>query len=342
MILAARVPTASVQTVRLVIAAAAARGVTPPALLAEIGLAPAQLLDPDGRVPAELAVRAWQVAARLSGDATFGLATVDHLRPDTLGGLGWAIHASATVGAGLERMTRFLRLGNQYSRLVLLEEAEVARLRMEIDHEIDPDELRHPVECLLWGAVTVIRRATGQPLVPLAVSFRHSAPADDAPHRQRFAVAPAFAAPCSEVVLPRAALAIPHLAPDPELTAVTERHLRRLLDELPASETLAVRVKRVLAEELRHGEPTLPQLAARLRLSERTLQRRLRQESLTLQQLLDDVRCSLARRHLRESRESIAEISFLLGFSEVRAFHRAFKRWTGVTPNAFRTTPAAP
>jgi AraC-like DNA-binding protein len=336
------VPTASIQTVRLVIAAAASRGVSPPALIAELGLAPAQLLDPDARVPAELALRAWKVAARLSGDAAFGLATVEHLRPDMLGGLGWAIHASATVGAGLERMSRFLRLGNQYTRLVLVEEAKTARLRMEIDYEIDPDELRHPVECLLWGAVTVLRRATGQPIAPLAVSFRHPAPSDLAPHHQRFAVTPAFAAPQSELVLARDALDIPHLAPDPQLTAVTERHLRRLLDELPAVETFAGRVKRVVAEELRHGEPTLPQLAARLKLSERTLQRRLRQESLTLQQLLDAVRLTLAKRHLRESRESIAEISFLLGFSEVRAFHRAFKRWTGVTPNAFRTEPAAP
>lgn len=334
-------PTASVQTVRLVIAAAASRGVAPPALLAEIGLAPAQLLDPDGRVPAELAVRAWQVAARMSGDAAFGLATVEQLRPDTLGGLGWAIHASATVGAGLERMTRFLRLGNQYSRLVLVEDSAHARVRMEVDYDIDPDELRHPVECLLCGVVTVLRRATGQPLVPSAVAFRHSAPADDAPHRQRFTVPPAFSAPHSELVLPRALLATPHLAPDPQLTAVTERHLRRLLDELPAVETFAGQLKRVLAEELRHGEPSLPQLAARLKLSERTLQRRLRQQSLTLHALLDDVRFTLAQRHLRESRESIAEISFLLGFSEVRAFHRAFKRWTGVTPGAFRADPSS-
>lgn len=335
-------PTASVQNIRLVIAAAVTRGVAPPMLLNEIGLSPAQLLDPDGRVPAEVALRAWQVAARACGDAAFGLATVEQLRPDLLGGMGWAIHASATVGAGLERMARFFHLSNQYTRLQLVDEGAQVRVRFVAEYEIDPDELRHPVECLLWGVMVVLRRATGQPLRPLAVSFRHSAPDDDAPHRQRFELAPAFGAECSEVVLARATMETPHLAPDPQLTAFTERHLRRLLDELPAIETFATRVKRVLAEELRHGEPSLPQLTARLRCSERTLQRRLRQEDTTVQKLLDELRLALARRHLRESRESIAEISFLLGFSEVRAFHRAFKRWTGSTPGAFRGEPDAP
>lgn len=333
-------PTASVQTIRLVIAAAAVRGVAPALLLAELGVAPQQLLDPDARVPAEVAVRAWQLAARRCGDPAFGLATVEHLRPDSLGGLGWAMHASATAGEGLERLARFLRLGNQYARLEILDEGPQVVVRFGVDHDIDPDELRHPTECLLWAILVILGRTTGAAPRPLAVSFRHRALLDLTPYA-RFGVAPEFGAAASELVLAREVLALPHLAPDPQLTAITERHLRRLLDELPAMETFGGRVRRVLAEELRHGEPTLSQLAARLHCSERTLQRRLQQEDTTVQALFDEVRLQLAKRHLRESKESIAEISFLLGFSEVRAFHRAFKRWTGSTPGAFRVEPRA-
>lgn len=339
-------PTASLQMIRLVVAAAAARGIAPSTMLAELDLSATQLLDPDGRVPAEVAARAWRIAADRCGDPTFGFAVAEQLRLDLVGGLGWALHASATVREGLERLTRYLRLCNQYARLRLIEDGDTARLQLEFDHPdaravaaFDPEALRHPTECLFWSLLSFCRRATGRQLAPLAVELRHRAPQQGdtiAPYLSRFAVVPSFAAPRSALVLPRPLLELPLLAPDPQLTAVAERHLRRLLDELPRADTFACRVRRALAEELRHGEPSLTRLAERLRCSERTLQRRLQQEGCTIHGLLGEVRLELAIRHLRESRESIAEISFLLGFSEVRAFHRAFKRWTGTTPTVFR------
>jgi AraC-like DNA-binding protein len=115
-----------------------------------------------------------------------------------------------------------------------------------------------------------------------------------------------------------------------------------MLDELPPADTFAGRVRRVLLEELRLGAPSLARLAARMRMSERTLQRNLGREGASMQALLDEVRHQLSLRHLAESKESIAEISFLLGFAEVRACHRAFKRWTGLTPAAYRQARATP
>ncbi len=331
-------PTASVQALRLVLAVAAARGVAPPRLLAAVGVAPEQLLSPDGRLPAELAVRAWNLAAELCGDATFGLNAVDHLGPDFAGGLGWAIHASPTFGAGLGRMALFLRLVNQYQTVRLIEDGDRVRVRLEVLHEVDPEQVRHQHECLLASVLRVGQRAAGRPLVPLAAAFRHRAPpgALAEAYLRHFGGAPAFSQPATELVLARAALDREHLAPDPALIATTERHLRRLLEELPAVETFTSQVQRVLAEELRHGEPNMNKLARRMRLSERTLQRRLRQEGTSVHDLLEDLRHRLALRYLREPRESIAEISFVLGYAEVRAFHRAFKRWTGLTPGAFR------
>jgi AraC-like DNA-binding protein len=137
-------------------------------------------------------------------------------------------------------------------------------------------------------------------------------------------------------VLERTALDTPTLAPDSALAQSADRHLRRLHDELPQIETFAERVRRVILEELRLGEPTLGRLAARLRMSERALQRRLGNEGASVQALLDEVRRELSLRQLAESNQSIAEISYDLGFAEVRAFHRAFKRWTGSTPATYR------
>jgi AraC-like DNA-binding protein len=335
-------PTAAVQNVRLVIAAANARGVPPSKLIAAAGLDPQALLDADGRLPLEAALRSWQIASELSGDPWFGLSAALHLRPDAFGLLGFAIHASATVGEGLRRLARYFHVVNQNVSLELAVDGALARVRVLAEHEgATVEELRHPVECLVAALLLVARRATGRSLAPAAVSFRHAAPADLAAYLRTFGIAPRFGQPVTELALARETLDLPHVAPDGGMIAVAERHLRRLLEELPRTDTIADRVRRVLVEELRLGEPTLARVAARLRTSERTLQRRLGQEGTSLQALLDELRRDLSLRHLAESTESIAEISFLLGFAEVRAFHRAFKRWTGSTPAAYRQARGA-
>jgi AraC-like DNA-binding protein len=334
--------TASVHNVRLVVAAATARGVPPARLLAEIGLDPQSLLDADGRLPLEIALRAWQVAAELTDDRWFGLSVVEHLRPDAFGLLGFAIHSSACVGDGLRRLGRYFHIVNQRTSLELIEDGALARVRIVADYDGPPAELRHPMECLLAAVLTVARRASGTPIAPAAVSLRHAPPPELAGYLRAFGVEPRFDRPHYELELAREALALPHAAPDLGMIALAERHLRRLFDELPRADTLASRARRVLLEELRLGEPTLPRIAARLHTSERTLQRRLGEEGTSLQAMLDELRRELSLRHLAESKESIAEISFLLGFAEVRAFHRAFKRWTGSTPAAYRQGRGGP
>src|SRR5215831_4212991 len=105
--------TATIQTIRMLAAAVAARGVAPGRLLAAIDLDPQALLNIDGRVPVEPALRAWQVAAELCGDPEFGLSMADHLNLDYLGSFGLAVHGSATFGDALRRIARFIHLVNQ-------------------------------------------------------------------------------------------------------------------------------------------------------------------------------------------------------------------------------------
>ncbi|MEZ4313573.1 MAG: helix-turn-helix transcriptional regulator [Polyangiaceae bacterium] len=90
------------------------------------------------------------------------------------------------------------------------------------------------------------------------------------------------------------------------------------------------------------GEPSLAQVARKLQMSPRSLQRRLTDMGTTFRALVTAERHALALRHLSSPALSIAEIAFLLGFSTVPAFHRAFKQWTGLTPLAARRTAASP
>jgi AraC-like DNA-binding protein len=130
------------------------------------------------------------------------------------------------------------------------------------------------------------------------------------------------------------------------LSRVVIRHAEALLAALPvpAPDSSAHRVRRILADALADGEgqATLAAVADKLHMSERSLQRRLADEGLKFDALLDELRRELAVRYLQDRKVAIAEVAYLLGYSEPSAFHRAFKRWTGKTPSELRQVPAGP
>jgi AraC-like DNA-binding protein len=109
-----------------------------------------------------------------------------------------------------------------------------------------------------------------------------------------------------------------------------------LLERVPESTSFGARVRQLVAKELSTSPPDATAVARKLRMSRRTLQRLLRVEGTTFTELVDALRCDLATRYLREPAVAIAEVAFLLGFSEASAFHRAFRRWQGTTPAAYR------
>jgi AraC-like DNA-binding protein len=110
--------------------------------------------------------------------------------------------------------------------------------------------------------------------------------------------------------------------------------------ELPRTTTVAAALRALCLRDGFAGELSLDAAAHLLRLSPRTLQRRLREEGTSLQQIVDETRRHLASRMLIESELGIAKVASALGFSEPAGLHRAFKRWTGMTPAAYRRAAA--
>ena len=146
-----------------------------------------------------------------------------------------------------------------------------------------------------------------------------------------------FARPAPRLLVLREHWDRPVHGADPALFSVLEDHAERLLAELPAPEPpLVSRLRAVLREELRGGDVGVEHVARRLALGARTLQRRLEDEGVRFAEVLAELRTELARDYLREPGLSIAEIAWLLGFSEQSAFTRAFKRWVGTTPATYR------
>ncbi|GAB7205195.1 hypothetical protein OS31_21120 [Dickeya oryzae] len=91
-----------------------------------------------------------------------------------------------------------------------------------------------------------------------------------------------------------------------------------------------------LRQVLSQGEPSLDEVAESIGLSSWSLQRRLKDEGITFTQLVEKVRCEMATHYLQQRQLSISEMAFLLGYSEVSAFSRAFRRWFGISPRQWR------
>lgn len=133
---------------------------------------------------------------------------------------------------------------------------------------------------------------------------------------------------------------LPFLTENSSMWEMFEPTLRKRLSDLETSASAAARVRAVLLEALPAGESSMEQVARKLATSKRTLQRRLRQEETTFQEILNETRESLARHYLRRTTLSGAEISYLLGFEDPNSFFRAFHHWTGLTTEQVRSATA--
>lgn len=328
----------SVLVARLLVGGAAALGLSIEDLrkragLASDALAPELLADPDARIPARDVVALWTFLPTLV-EKPFGLWLAGLLRDPPLTVAAFVIHTSPNLGEGLARAVRYQRLLHDQSR------SEIIHGAGEIAYRHQVGAFRAPAAAIEFGfasMMNIARKATGAHVYPARVSFQHPAPADLSLHREWFGDRVQFDRPHDEIAFTTEDLERPLVTADPSLRDVLEAHAKVLLARLPdASATASQRVRVAIAEQLRDGAPTLEQVATKLGLPTRTLQRRLKDEGTRFDALLDEVRHELAKRYLSDDRISIQEAAFLLGFSDVAAFHRAFVRWTGTTPARYR------
>ena len=304
-------------------------------VLAAVGLTPEALVGPEARVSHGANNRLWELLGEASGDPEFGLHFAERLDLGAFDVVGHLVACSETFGAGLGRVVAYSRILHDAGRV------EVERDGGQV--LVYPGCRGLPVECprqiAEFSAASVVmlgRKLTGAAMVPLAVHFKHAAPVRLREHVRLFGVSPRFDRPETVLVFDAAVLALPIRTPQTGVLTYLEAYARDVLARLPADDDILDQVERVVVTAMSRGVPEMHQVAAQLGMSPRTLQRRLADRETTFQALLDGVRRSYAERYLRDARLSLAEIAFLLGFSEPSNFHRAFRRWTGTTPSAFR------
>jgi len=329
-------PTVRAGAVRGVLEALAAAGVDADALFADAGLdARAIAADPEHPLPLRAFVDTLERAAARLGAPRRGLRVGLAHAPPALGVLGYVLRCSPDVGTAARNLQRYLAAHQQGARFTIERDEGVARLGYRIaDPTIAPRV--QDAELTVGIGIALFRALTPGGFVAREVWLEHAAPAGDAEHRALLECPVRFSMPINAVVVDAGVLDQPTPSPDPTLLGILERHAAQQVAERQSARSLAAQVRAAIADRLRDGVPTLEAIARPLGMSEATLRRRLDEEGTRFRDELDAARHALARRYLDDPEPTISEVAFLLGYSDGTAFHRAFKRWTGQTPRAYR------
>jgi AraC-like DNA-binding protein len=311
------------------------RGASRGALLAASGMPEDVLLHPEAPVPLSAVLNVWEAAMRLLHDDGFPVAVARTFTLDHYPVLGFAIMTAASGREAIARMVRFTSLVSTTGRWTTEERDEVLRVRW---HREGARTLGQRVanESVLAELLQGLQQLFGAELHAWSVSFRHPAPRDVRAHKSHFGGNITWNAEEDGLSLPRSLLTrVPRLA-NPAMAAHFEQQAVNLLREARSSETMTEKARSALAIALPSGAPSAVQIAKRLGLSERTLRRTLAAEGATFREVLETLRQDRARLLLGDPRTSVAEVALTLGFSELSAFSRAHKRWTGKAPSEVR------
>jgi AraC-like DNA-binding protein len=276
--------------------------------------------------------RCWTVMEETAGDPAVAVRLAERMSTETFQPPVFAALCSPDLRRAAERISVHKRLiGPQR---LLLGAGDELRLTMEWpDHPAPPPSLV-AYELGFW--VALARLATRRRIVPARIAMP-GPPSGPAAEAWRGYLGVPFSTGDAAVVTFTAADArLPFLTADAAMWQAFAPDLRRRLADLDRAESTADRVRAVLVELLPAGEGTARGVARRLALSSRTLQRRLAAERTTFQAVLEDTRHALARDYLHRRDVSITEIAFLLGYDEPSSFYRAFRHWSGTTPQQAR------
>jgi len=302
--------------------------------LARAGVHALDFANPDTRIPHRAAVALLEEAIAVTGDPACGLRAGEQIEPGDFHVLEYAARAAPNLGEAVRVLARYFRLMHDAIEISLKEVGEnVAWCHRTTDAVHLPPAVN---DFAVAASVTFVRRNVCHVEPPVEVWFTHAQPSYVAEYERIFQAPIRFGAPWNAVVLKPGRLSAPMLQANPRVSHAFELHAQTLLERLQRSDGTAGRVREAVLKELGSGEVSMSRVAQTLAMSVATLRRRLEAEGTTFSDLVDDVRKKLAHQYLSESSPSVSEVAFLLGFSNVTAFHRAFRRWHGMPPTEYR------
>jgi AraC-like DNA-binding protein len=335
-------PVVPVHHPRVVVETAVAQGADRERLLDNVGISEATLASPEARISYHQFGILTSNALRLTGNPALGLDCGHNIRVAQMGPLGLALMNSASVGAALEALLRHSHSLMPAFDLSLRVEGERAILRATETLSLDPFRV-FSIEVLLASMSVQVCSLIAEPITVNRIGLPYPEPAHIARYRELFrspidfdqaAMEIEFDQPAMEIEFDANLLATPIAFADPATAKLAEQFCSEQLGPQVA-EGLLGQVRKLL-DSARGPLPNLEQLSRTLQTSPRTLRRSLHAMGTSYQTLLENSRRTRALEWVTATTLTFDEIAKRLGFSDVRSFRRAFKRWTGHTPGDHR------
>ena len=300
------------------------------------GVSPAMAGSPTLPIKLACFCRLFEEAARQTGDGNFGLWFGNQFRPHDLGLWGYLAVSSPTLGVALRNIIDTFPFHQQHSLLRLAPRNDGLLMLQYQIRAPDIVERRQDADLSLGMFLNIFRECLGRGWTPETVYFEHPRPLDAEQHEAAFGAPACFSQPANALVFRPDVLKQPMPRRDPKMMAMMRACLEALGSKADDFEPLTDRVRMAVRTRLPDGWPSLEAISEDLRLPPAGIQRELARIGLTYKGLVQAVRRELALSYLRQRHLPLSEIAFLLGYSELSAFSRAMRRWTGRSPKSVR------
>lgn len=292
-----------------------------------------ELNSDESRVNLDRYYALWREAVEFSGRDDLALRLASRNVMEGMGLVGHVFFNCKTLKDALEHYKRYYQLVNQSIEINLVQTDEEAIVQYLVKDGFE--YCRYEMEYSLTIAAQRAKLLLQSGLDIRYVSFPHPQPDYLEAYEKTFRCPIYFDQPHAEIAFDVHYLDYKMPRNSPSLYKVLTAHLDRLLGSLGKGASIASKVESIVRKKISDPELDADYVASRLSMSRNTLYRKLKKEGVAYQDIVDGVRADYAIRNLESGECSVTELTFILGFSEVSAFSRAFKRWTGRTPNSY-------
>jgi len=309
-----------------------ANHIEPSDVFSHYNLKHSDLKNTEYRVPIKVIAKLWDHAYELIESPCFGLDSYKYWHPSYMGALGYAWLSSTTLREGFLRLSRFISILTNTGQINIKEDA--ADFTINFDYGqlgINPARSDNALSIVLH----MCRINYPEPLNPSRVTFTHSEPSCTGDYFAYFKSNIYFNEPFDSLSFPLEIIDTALPGANKQLAQLNDQVMLQYLQEITfdgLKNGLEEQVKAIIVSKLPSGIVTGHMVADELNMSYRSLQRKLTESGTTFKKLFEQSRHTLAEKYVTEGKMSMTEITFMLGFSELSSFSRAYKRWTGHSP----------
>ncbi len=308
-------------------------GHDPAPLYRQAGINPELITNPDVRLKVTSVDRLWHLVADLLDDPCFGIKMIEHWHPSRMGSLGYATLVSSSLRTVLERTARYSHVVTEAIDLTINNTPTGLTTSLHIDHSINklPQHETTPLAVIMH----VCRYNYGEELTAVNVSLAREEPDCSKDISDFFRSPVTYGTEISSITFSVKDVDKQLATANKKLALMHDDLMMRYLIEIKKGDFIE-QIKSIIIDHLPDGHVTDQLVAKELNLSERSLQRKLKEKGTTFRTVLDDVREMVALQYIKDPVNRMSDIAFLIGFSEQSAFSRAFKKWTGISPLKYR------